>query len=426
MESSSVHMADGCDGGVPASLECGVCCGLVADNRACPQCRKLFCGACISKWFESRKHDDQRVCPMCRCPASLSLYAHDDVRQALADSQEAECDFKCGYVVRWGDRERHYEECELLLLPCPYRGCHAFTPRRDFDLHVYDCNFRLQYAEAGNEPTAEASSPAAKFNPADAEDEDPKKAVRKTTVVVHLVRETDTLSGLAIKYGCASVDIRRLNRLPTENIHGHMRLLIPADPQLAAASEPTEADDAVLEALRRRRCIREFMRIAKVREACEAIAYLNLCDYDLNAAIAKHAEDEVWAHANPNARKNNDASRRNGKRPMPPRSQMPSTLSEFIDGLRGRARPMACHGCLADHSPADSRVHCSCCGLIFCSRCGPVLCDGRVSKRALGVTAPGAGDALVRACNRCVDAYGGRGATVCVGGPGDRRVVTDA
>jgi hypothetical protein len=191
-------------------------------------------------------------CPVCR---QTGVFVHDEGIEAKA--AQAQCD-----VV------------------CPYGGCGQVVARRMLDAHIYSCPARRQYGDWGDgdaaedlkHATAAAGGAGQQHHDSVARDESSDDA----PVMVHYVREADTLPGLAIRYGCAVQDIRRLNQLHGDFIHGFVSLLVPRP--VGYNPDENRPDPAVLEALRKRKAIRQFRSaIQGGCDVCEAVAYLNLC-----------------------------------------------------------------------------------------------------------------------------------------------------
>jgi len=54
-----------------------------------------------------------------------------------------------------------------------------------------------------------------------------KKPEKISNVIRHYVTEADTLIGLSFRYGVSTQSIRKLNRMPTDEVQGFSRLYIP-------------------------------------------------------------------------------------------------------------------------------------------------------------------------------------------------------
>ncbi|KJE96779.1 hypothetical protein CAOG_010051 [Capsaspora owczarzaki ATCC 30864] len=327
---------DGDDDQANMHLLCCICVEPLVDNRQCPRCCNMCCKKCLESWVAARPtHLVAVPCPMCRQPAHLNDFKLNAEKQQAADAIMLRCSDGCGAVLRACDRGAHATRfCLEATIPCPFIHCKATMKRKSLDVHVFSCPFRTQYSEKELEAAVDLAEGRS------VQDESRVKAALRASslrqeTIVHYVKENETLAGLAIKYGTSKEEIKRLNRLVADNIHTHVILLMPKSS--VVPPPPAEPNKEVLEALRRRRMLKQFIRVA---------------------------ECELHEHA--------------------------ASTQEYF----------RCFGCKVRELD-DQRTHCSSCGRFFCSACSPTICGQSVSKQSLGATTPTSHLEFVRVCEPC-------------------------
>lgn len=385
--------------------ECGICLHIVDDNRECPQCKALFCSACIRSW--------SRSCPACRFDGTIQEYMHNKARQEQADKVESPCQFGCGSLVPWGARFEHIKSvCPSAKLDCPFAGCNVKAKRLDLDTHTNSCPFGNQYSVESILQSLETQ----RQNIKDAERRLLKlKAVKSTTprptpsdsTQIHNIVFADTLAGIAVRYDVTISELRSANKLFGDSLHGRSYLIIPRPPKKkgsdeydpnatseASASSASSAEaqtaltgevaegpsEGVVIALRKRKIVSEMVLFTKVTPN-EALAYLYLSDYDLPLAIMRYKEDKDWEAKN---RKHTQHK----------------SFSEFVKATTATTAHPTCRTC--SRMLTADRKHCGNCGVIVCATCvGAGECSKTVRKAALGVTDPASSQQLLTVCNSC-------------------------
>jgi len=113
---------------------------------------------------------------------------------------------------------------------------------------------------------------------------------------VHDVKPTDTLEGVAIRYGVTAGAIQRANRLATRDVY-HLKNLLILKTLGSTVPPPVQAaailgDDPKL-AMRKRFCAINNTTMQ------EAAYYLDLTNYDFDAAVSEFKDDAQWEQNNP-------------------------------------------------------------------------------------------------------------------------------
>lgn len=133
---------------------------------------------------------------------------------------------------------------------------------------------------------------------ADADVKD-KKAVmyneKGMNIVRHNVLATDTLSGLALKYGVKTADIKRANNLIGDSIFERKHLDIPNPSRIPNEVELTGMP---LKCGKEEIAINRFVAATK-SDKSEAKFYLADYDWHLEKAVAAYNADVEWAKAHP-------------------------------------------------------------------------------------------------------------------------------
>eukprot|EP00051_Salpingoeca_urceolata_P014121 m.178860 g.178860 ORF g.178860 m.178860 type:complete len:369 (-) comp17986_c1_seq4:52-1158(-) len=354
---------------------CAVCLVLVTNCRRCPQCQQVFCGSCLSQWLQTPIGN--KGCPTCRASMPFREFLVDVQTQHVADQTESSCEYGCGASFPWGERLGHVT-CAGRC-PCPFMGCDFVGSRKQLDAHVVVCPHSTKYSVEALVQTR--LSDAKRAHDADAsvaEHITPLTVVdNDSDTLRHILLDSDTLAGLAIRYGTTKQTIRRLNGFTGEAIHGFEFLIVPrpADfvpsPQCAPSAE-------VLVALRKKKLTRRLCRMTQTSTE-EAVAYLSLTDFDVDEALRKFQDDTRWEAKHP---------------------KQGASLTEFLRQQAARSEKLECGGCAA--SLGTGRGHCPSCGAFFCSSCLLAgSCSHQVSKGQLGVTCPTAAHAVLNVCASC-------------------------
>ena len=106
----------------------------------------------------------------------------------------------------------------------------------------------------------------------------------------HPVTHEDTLQGVALRYGVSPAEVKRINRMPTDEVYAFSCLLIPVDPSFAARLPPPAVPDPE----RTRRFQRAAFRKKTLASEQEADAYLRLADGDFKEAHRLWLKDHAW------------------------------------------------------------------------------------------------------------------------------------
>ena len=122
---------------------CCICTELVSNNRECNTCHKLFCFACLDKWFRGEK---KRSCPTCKQePISLDNFTHNIFAQMTINSTEVECpEYGCNARLCFGDLTDHLaNRCAYIVIACPMNsfGCEWKGLRSGLEDHKKECSF---------------------------------------------------------------------------------------------------------------------------------------------------------------------------------------------------------------------------------------------------------------------------------------------
>jgi len=114
--------------------------------------------------------------------------------------------------------------------------------------------------------------------------------------VMHMVMSTDTIQGLALKYGTTAEEIKRVNKLRSDDIITRAWLMIAANrmPDLAA-----EMDLEAMEKMLARKLINRLRQSFGGLSEEEAEYYLELTNFDFEAARKECQSDLDWAKLNP-------------------------------------------------------------------------------------------------------------------------------
>lgn len=111
----------------------------------------------------------------------------------------------------------------------------------------------------------------------------------------HIILDTDTLQGLAIKYKVSVFDLKETNRMTTDQLHERTALRIPRRTQPTF----TEADAKGLEKLLVQRLVQRFRRKTSIKSNEEALFYLENANMDVEAAYKAWIDDTEWEKTAP-------------------------------------------------------------------------------------------------------------------------------
>ena len=106
----------------------------------------------------------------------------------------------------------------------------------------------------------------------------------------HEVTHQDTLPGIALRYGVSAYEIKRLNRMPTDEVFAFSSLLVPVHRDVAARLPPPAIPSP--ETTRRFQTA-AFQKRTLATEG-EAQAYLIMADGDYKEAFALWERDRQW------------------------------------------------------------------------------------------------------------------------------------
>mmetsp|Transcript_22463 Transcript_22463/g.37119 ORF Transcript_22463/g.37119 Transcript_22463/m.37119 type:complete len:184 (+) Transcript_22463:58-609(+) len=114
-------------------------------------------------------------------------------------------------------------------------------------------------------------------------------------IIEHEISPADTIMGLSLKYDAEPQVIKNLNGIfgdisaPVFRLTFKKKLRIPTN-----RSQPIPTDPAVLEALRRRRAMKEFRDTSKCNSDSETRFYLDSNDWDVSRALSDYQSDCLW------------------------------------------------------------------------------------------------------------------------------------
>jgi LysM repeat protein len=107
----------------------------------------------------------------------------------------------------------------------------------------------------------------------------PKEQIR------HFISPTDTLFGISLKYGISVQDLRKANRLYTDEVCNRQFLIIPGA-EKSLSDQTVEGKQKIL--------IKRFQINTKCGNYDEARSYMIQNDYDLVKAAEQYNEDLEW------------------------------------------------------------------------------------------------------------------------------------
>jgi len=114
--------------------------------------------------------------------------------------------------------------------------------------------------------------------------------------IKHIIKYTDTLRGLSLKYKVTPDEIKSANRITKdEDIWSHHVILVPYNGQLLRELNNDEKEKYRDEM--RKRLVRRLMKTAKCTEA-EAVYYLQINAFNLDNAVEEFKADIEWESQN--------------------------------------------------------------------------------------------------------------------------------
>jgi len=117
---------------------------------------------------------------------------------------------------------------------------------------------------------------------------------------IHLVKGTDTLVGLSLKYKCSIGELQKINKLSfNEQLWGKKNVYIPKSEQ---NKNVVIREDEESEGMRKRKKVREFLGKINGKnyhvKIVEAEIYLEEAGWDVEKAVEEWKEDQKWEEEN--------------------------------------------------------------------------------------------------------------------------------
>lgn len=107
------------------------------------------------------------------------------------------------------------------------------------------------------------------------------------TELIHYVKMSDTLYGLALKYDVTVADIKAANKMTSDNIFAYSQLIIPRKPEEVEIAEEVSQEDV---ACKQAQMVNRFKRTQRVSNE-EALYYLDICEWNYEEAVKEREED---------------------------------------------------------------------------------------------------------------------------------------
>jgi len=108
---------------------------------------------------------------------------------------------------------------------------------------------------------------------------------------VHMVRMTDTLPGLALKYHTSVSEIKKLNKITHNNdVYGYAEIKIPRNPNVVIHAEMETEEDI---SLKRKQLTNRLIKTHNIPIEV-ARYYLELNEYDFMKATQEFIDDVEW------------------------------------------------------------------------------------------------------------------------------------
>jgi len=159
---------------------------------------------------------------------------------------------------------------------------------------LIDAPFTLGTADKNEEPEEKEKEKIIKPN-------------KISNVIRHYVTEVDTLIGLSFRYGVSQQSIRKLNRMPTDDVQAFSRLYIPKKGfDVSTIEIPSDEEDVAppLEMNPAERSLFEKRMLQRLRGQTgmsieEAKYYLSLYGYSFLEALREFNEDMEFERMHP-------------------------------------------------------------------------------------------------------------------------------
>jgi len=111
--------------------------------------------------------------------------------------------------------------------------------------------------------------------------------------IKHIVKYTDTLQGLSLKYNVTGEDIRSTNKITREEeIWSRHIILIPFNGQVLRELNEDEKEQYRNDM--RKRLVRRFLKTTKCSCDAEALYYLQINSFNFDVAVAEYVADSKW------------------------------------------------------------------------------------------------------------------------------------
>ncbi len=107
------------------------------------------------------------------------------------------------------------------------------------------------------------------------------------TELIHYVKTSDTLYGLALKYDVTVADIKAANKMTSDNIFAYSQLVIPRKTDEVEVADEVSQEDV---ACRQAQMLNRFKRTQRVSNE-EALYYLDICEWNYEEAVKEREED---------------------------------------------------------------------------------------------------------------------------------------
>jgi hypothetical protein len=201
---------------------------------------------------------------------------------------------------------RRWSCCKALELDTP--GCrqqrHIADPVTSAILSRFDHSAQLREGLVLHEGEDDhALAPKKEERPFPSLKEDLSRETYETkepVMVRHLVRKTDTLVGLSLRYGVKVDDIKQANKLNTNHsVFAYKYLLIPNP---ARVPPPEESEESLPKDGKQSIALAQFKAMAHCNQE-EAHYYLSEHRYDLKKALDTYRQDLAWEKAAPQPQK---------------------------------------------------------------------------------------------------------------------------
>eukprot|EP01118_Nematostelium_gracile_P014946 TRINITY_DN5909_c0_g1_i1.p1 TRINITY_DN5909_c0_g1~~TRINITY_DN5909_c0_g1_i1.p1 ORF type:complete len:392 (-),score=85.75 TRINITY_DN5909_c0_g1_i1:11-1186(-) len=113
-------------------------------------------------------------------------------------------------------------------------------------------------------------------------------------VITHVVQDTDTLTGICLRYNTSPQVVKKFNRMMSDQVITRKIIYIPHD-----GLTPLPPPPAVSEELRKKRLVNNFMHVHNIKDFEEAQYYLDEGDWDNTKASVLYQQDQKWSENPP-------------------------------------------------------------------------------------------------------------------------------